>query len=246
MIFNFLVVKKNKILNVFLILSISFAFCQNNSIRLEPIDLPPNWESWVNTSPISGLSRQGLQFTANKAKVDISNIMVYLPQELENKRICLRITTFDRRYHANLSFLIKKPTKGMVQMHVPSKFTEKLKKYKPEEVALMATIDKNCGINKGLFLISSWSKKNTLKEFIVQFNSRKDIMLLALKNDELVFKQNFKELKEKTSSKVSFNKYCNVPFHILEEDVLIIIRETWVDEEAGALKVKDYPLPIAL
>lgn len=241
--FSFIMVKIYII--VFSIMSLSFAFSQNTSVRLEPIDLDPNWESWVNEPPISGLKRQGLQFVANKVKVDISNIMVYIPQEIENKKLCLRITTFDSRYHANLSFLIKKPTNGMVQVHVPSKFKEKLKKYKPEEIALMATIDDNCAINKGAFLISSWTKENNLKQFIVQFNSRKDIMLLALKNDELIFQQNFKELIKKTSSKVSFNKYCRVPFDILEENVLIIIRKTWVDE-AGILKVKDYPLPIEL
>ncbi|WP_109300986.1 hypothetical protein [Aquimarina sp. AU474] len=212
---------------------------------LEPESLPPNWESWIDSTPISGFKKQGIQFVSSQKKINPLMASVFLPKSISKQKICLRITSIDGRYRANLIYKIDQAENGMLNLSIPTKYQEKLKHYKPDEVALLATMDVLCDSNIGKNLIASWERKKNLSEFQINFNSRKDVNLLVVENGRVLLDKPFEDLNLKKDNPVSFNRSCKVPINIVSKDSSIFVRETWVKEN-GKIQIKEYEFPIIL
>ncbi|MGH1353125.1 MAG: hypothetical protein ACRBBN_20295 [Methyloligellaceae bacterium] len=214
---------KKIVFNVVWILMLFLSSQANSSsVEIFPIKFK---ERWTPKSAISGVGiRVGLiSFPEYNSLKRRNEAYVYLSRDFQGF-ICVDISSIDGVYNAQLEFPLKKYKKGNYKIVYQSNYSSHLKKqeYKNLEIAILATLRKNCDRKINFIIPASWvpfTKREPL--FLLLNTNELDVELLvrSTKKKEVVNCQNIK-----TSIAVSYNKSCRIPFNLSASSSKIVIK----------------------
>jgi len=158
-------------------------------------------ESYSNSVNINGNSLQlGVMYSSYLQKADPSLLYVDIKQSITviDTFLCVTISSIDGFYSASFNLPIAKELTGLNRFILPSKVTNKLKKYQPQHLAIAAKLSSNCKTKIGSVVIASWGKpdKSKISIFINSGGLRSTLKLYdntdtihRLKCDEITTKR---------------------------------------------------------
>lgn len=160
-------------------------------------------ESFSDTIKVSGKFLIGLQLanTTKKRKLHIQ-----FPRA-STGFLCIDITSIDGKYHGNIKHEITLPKTGLELIEFKSKYENKLKTYRDNEIAVLATLRKSCeSTNNSTILLSSWGQELSNKIILlIRSSARADILHHPSIKDSKV-SSICKKIKG--SYAVTYDKYC--------------------------------------
>lgn len=168
-----------------------------NLIKVQNIN-----ESYSETVKVSGSFFLGIQFF-QKSKLDKLNIL--FPDNSKGM-LCINLASIDGRYKASIRHELDTPVSGLNQLDFPSKYQSVLNNYKPNELAVRASIGKSCSNDNARILIASWSNviDNSYVVLLIRSDARKDVVYVPS------ISKGFKCKKFKNEYKVTYDKYCEL------------------------------------
>lgn len=159
-------------------------------------------ESYTETVKVSGTFLLGIQISSQD---ELEKLNILFPTDSKGK-LCVDISSIDGHYKAYIEHELSSNISGVVELNFPSKYQEKLTKYKSNELAINSRLASSCNDSAFTSLLSSWSNDFTKKNIIILIRSdaRKDVAYLNNSNNSV------KCQKFKNEYTVTYDKYCEL------------------------------------
>jgi hypothetical protein len=159
-------------------------------------------ESYIEKVKVSGSFYLGMQYIHDS---EIGKLNILFPKNAIGK-LCIDIASIDGRYKARIEHHLVRPVSGLNQLDFPSQYQTEINNYKPIELAVRATIGKDCSEVNSKSLIASWSSQfegdNVV--LLIRSDARKDVVYIPGEP------KGFKCKKFKNEYKVTYDKYCEM------------------------------------
>ncbi|GAA4325707.1 hypothetical protein GCM10023115_40030 [Pontixanthobacter gangjinensis] len=163
------------------------------------MDSHPDWEKWHDEIPVSGGTRVGLMLLEKTPDLVPRQFYVNLPSKLSGK-LCVEVSSRDGRYSAKAQYDQTKTS--WAQFPFPTKFHTELKKYKGDEVVLLASVGGCDRSEKRKYLVSSWHKVTQSDSIAFYINSNLPCGIIC---EDINLK---KVCNETPSPSVAYSKKC--------------------------------------
>jgi hypothetical protein len=175
------------------------AFVNAETISIKDKDIN---ESYSETVKVSGSFFLGIQYSQNSA---LEKLNILFPDDSKGL-LCIDISSIDGRYKAGIKHTLTQAVSGLQQLDFPSQYQTEINNYKPNELAVNATIGKGCSENNSKSLIASWSSQLEDENVVllIRSDARKDVVYI------LGEPKGFKCKRFKNEYKVTYDKYCEM------------------------------------
>lgn len=178
------------------------------SQSFSPILKQKDWEKWQDRVPVGAEFSVGVMDVNTTSKINPTNFYVKIPQS-HSKFLCVSVNSIDGKYKAVLEYDISSVNKaGVFQFNIPTRYQEKLIKYREQEVAIIVRTEANCSSSTGDHFIASWHDLNLLEKVVVYINSESPVILKLSKGKEV---EDIKCKKIYDTDAISFNCECEIP-----------------------------------
>ncbi|GHF94867.1 hypothetical protein [Thalassotalea marina] len=159
-------------------------------------------ESYSKTVKVSGSFFLGFQFS-QKSNIDKLNVL--FPSK-STGTLCIDISSIDGRYKASLEHELTQAVSKLNQLEFPTQYQTELTSYKPNELAVKATLGKSCSDRNRKSLLASWSGniEGEHPVLLIRSDARKDVVFVPN------ISKSFKCKKFKNEYKVTYDKYCEL------------------------------------
>lgn len=130
-------------------------------------------ESLLQKVTVSGGIRAGFMFQSSMDRVDIHELYIHLPQDIEEQdaMLCVNMVSRDGRYTASWEYALGQQSHGSIAVNLPSKYQEQISGYSTDALVVLAAITKkDCASGEGRYVPASWGEKHEL-DYILYVNS---------------------------------------------------------------------------
>jgi hypothetical protein len=111
-------------------------------LHAQPSPLPPHRrieDNWISVIPASTGVRAGIMTGDLQGSIDPDVIAVLVP-DTQEEFLCLNLNSRDSRYNAEWEHRITGLSPGLVWLHIPSRYRERLARYRAGQVAALARL----------------------------------------------------------------------------------------------------------
>lgn len=184
------------------------------SQALKPITKNKNWEYWRDRVPVGAEFNVGIMDLNASAKINPVYFYVKVPSK-HDKNLCVELNSKDGKYNGKLVYDISALLKHDVyQFEIPTVYSEKLKNYYENEVAIIVKSTSSCSSNIAEYFVASWHKINSFEMAYVYINSETPVMLkIDSKSSSKPDKIECKKIHDVNA--ISYNCVCEIPINIL-------------------------------
>ena len=130
-------------------------------------------ESFLQKVTVSGGIRAGFMFQSSMDHVDIHELYIHLPQDIEEQdaMLCVNMVSRDGRYTASWEYALGQQSHGSIAVNLPSKYQEQISGYSTDALVVLAAITKkDCASGERQYVPASWGEKHEL-DYILYVNS---------------------------------------------------------------------------
>lgn len=217
-----------------------------SSFLESPSKLPTNWEEYRESVPVGGGFRVGVMAFSDKVAVNPNRFWVFLPplNASSDSLLCVEISSKDGRYVAQLPYELS-GTAGPVSLEarpveLPTNHTGKLRRYAPDELAILAHISPRCGGPTGQYVVSAWHGEASPDTISVLVNSDVYTSIVGGSKYAVSFEVPCRRLK---SPAKAYNRRCDIPASFLSPSITVDVRQRTT---LGTKRYKYYSLPLRL
>ncbi|WP_353268548.1 hypothetical protein [Gemmatimonas sp.] len=193
-------------------------------------------ETYVDRVPVSSLGIRVGIMTASTDPVTVpSTVSVNRPVG-SAATLCVAVTSRDGRYRADYAYDLRGTTNGVIRVSTPTRYPRELRKYRQEELAILASVGPACDAPATAYLVASWSGAATT-EFAVLLNSRVPTTLIIGRGNVI---DRTIPCTALSGVRTAFNLRC-----VIRTEWLTPASQLFIRQRSGE-SIKQIPVPLAL
>lgn len=139
-------------------------------------------ESFLQKVTVSGGIRAGFMFKSASNRVDVHDLFIHLPHDVNEQEamLCVTMVSRDGRYTASWEYAIGMQPSGAIAVNLPSKYQEQIANYSTDELVVLAAItSKDCLSGEMRYVPSSWGETDT-SDYVLYVNSGSEDTVVAI------------------------------------------------------------------
>jgi len=160
---------------------------------------------------VSGATRVGLIHANSLDMSDINTIFVRVPDSRSHNRLCVKLTSRDGRYSAELEYQLQVNDSGVIELGFPSQFKRELSAEELPYVASLATLAGNCDTQESaVYLVSAWHPIDGDASIFVLVNSGRNDVTLRIPSREHTDVHSIPCRTLESPLRIAFDKICEI------------------------------------
>lgn len=172
-------------------------------------------ESFLQKVTVSGGIRAGFMFKSASNRVDVHDLFIHLPHDVNEPEamLCVAMVSRDGRYAASWEYALGSQPSGAIAVTLPSKYQEQIASYSTDELVVLAAIaNKDCLSGEMRYVPSSWGGTDK-SEYILYVNSGSEDTVVGIPGRT----ERVQCEKIKSDGTVAFDTKCTIARDLLGE-----------------------------
>lgn len=225
------------------------AWAQTATVLVPPDPQPPSWEEYRERVPVGGGFRVGLMALTDGRGLDPQRFTVFLPalDAQHDTMLCVEVSSKDGRYVGTLPYALTPSgasSSGPHRVALPTKHADRLRGYRPEELAILAHLSPSCDGPTGHYVVAAWDERARPDTLSVLINSDVYASVVGGEGLAIDFEVPCRRL---ASPAKAYNRRCDIPAALITPATRLDIRQrASIWEEGGDEDYDYYPLPLRL